>query len=54
MLWGIRPADLHHDDPPVWQGINQTPMEWHSEAMTVSVFLREMFMWTFGLDEGEL
>jgi len=45
VYWGIDFAYQSEADPPVYQGINCEPMEWHIEAKSCSEFLTGMVYW---------
>jgi len=45
VYWGIAVRDEVKANPPVYQGINCEPMEWHIEADQCSDFLTGMIYW---------
>jgi len=55
-VWGIRHADLHLPDPPVW--VSEDRRHWQQESATTSAFLlamahlQAMFALPYGGDDG--
>lgn len=55
-VWGIRHADLHLPDPPVW--VSEDRQHWQQESATTSAFLlamahlQAMFALPYGGDDG--
>ncbi len=45
VLWGIRVADLHRDDPPVVRAYNDVAMTWENDHETLSGFFTTMLYW---------
>jgi hypothetical protein len=54
VFWGIDRSDLKKADPIAWQGINGTPIEWHSENLRLSRFLMARWRWIVTGEEPEL
>jgi hypothetical protein len=45
VFWGYDEDQGWRTDPPVYQGVNNEPVEWYVEAERVSYFLAGMIYW---------